>query len=114
MNDWSMFRAVRNLCDQAYLDEHPSLELFTPDARFVARWFAAAQYCSCDPWPERVRFADDDAFAAWLERVSAGNWLRTSVLEPDVHSRVLTCVTCAQSPGPTDMRALFAALEQVG
>ncbi len=111
MNDWSMFRAVRNLCNQAYLDEHPAIELLTPDAHYVARWFAAAQFHSIDPWPTTTRFADDAAFSAWLERIARGNWLRTDVPAPDVHSRILTCATCAQSPGPTDRRALFAVLE---
>lgn len=113
MNDWSMFRAIRNLCNQDYLDEHPVVEVLTPRAHYQGRWFAAAQFMSDDPWPQRTSFDTDEAFSLWLERILEGNWLVSSVEPPDVHSRILTCTTCAQSPGPTDMRALFAVLEAV-
>lgn len=112
MNDWSMFRAVRNLCDQSYLDEHTAIWIATPSARYMGRWFAAAQYADSDPWPRQVRFADDSEFCAWLERIERGNWLVTPVARPYAQSHILTCTTCAKSPGSYDMRALFAVLEE--
>lgn len=112
MSDWSMFRAIRALCDQAYLDAHPAVDLIAVDGgRWRGRWFAAARYHSDDPWPARTRFADDGDFAAWIKRILAQNWLETDVL-PDAHSRVLTCCTCAKTPGVYDMRAAFAVLEE--
>lgn len=112
MNDWSMFRAVRNLCDQSYLDEHPTIWIMTPTARYRGRWFAAAQFADSDPWPQQVRFADDAEFSGWLERIERGNWLVTPTASPHEQGRILTCVTCAKSPSPFNMRALFAVLEE--
>lgn len=112
MSDWSMFRAVRALCDRHYLDAHPTIDLMAADGRsWHGRWFAAVCYNSTDPWPERTRFADDADFAAWLRRVLGQNWLYTGV-RPGEHARVLTCCTCARTPGPYDMRAVFAVLEE--
>lgn len=111
MRDWTMFRSVRALCDQTYLDSHPNVWLLSSDgARWRGRWFAAARFNRWQPWPTRVRFGDDAEFAAWLARVLDGNWLRTGV-EPDSQSHVLTCVTCAMTPGEYSMRAVFAVLE---
>ncbi|MBQ9001124.1 MAG: class B sortase [Eggerthellaceae bacterium] len=112
MNDWSMFRAVRALCDQDYLDAHPAIDLMAADGgRLRGRWFAAARYGSDDPWPTRTRFDGDEDFAAWLERALSHNWLETGV-HPSETTRVLTCCTCAHTPGPHDMRAVFAVLEE--
>ena len=111
MRDWSMFRAVRALCDRTYADEHPTVDLMAADGRrWQGRWFAATRYHSDDPWPARTRFADDGDFA-WLEQVLAQYRLDTDVL-PNAHTPVLTCCTCAMTPGSYGMRAVFAVLEE--
>jgi len=112
MSDWSMFRAVRALCDQSYLDAHPTVDLMAVDGTsWKGRWLAAARYTRDDPWPERTRFASEDDFGAWLESVVAQNWLSTGV-RIGASPHVLTCCTCAKTPGPYDMRAAFALLEE--
>lgn len=112
MLDWSMFRAVRALCDQGYLDAHPTVDLMAQDGkRWRGWWFAAARYSSADPWVERTHFFDDGEFATWLENVLAQNWLVTDV-HLDANARVLTCCTCAMTAGAHDRRAAFAVLEE--
>jgi len=112
MADWSMFRAVRALCDQAYLDEHPRVYLMSRDGtRWRGTWFAGARFHGWDPWPERAEFDGDGDFASWLGKVEEGNWLRADPV-PDESSRILTCYTCARTPGKYGMRALFAVLEE--
>lgn len=46
-----------------------------------------------------------------LAKEEEGNWIRSSVA-PDADSRILTCFTCARTPGKYGMRALFAVLEE--
>lgn len=62
--------------------------------------------------PERTRFASDAEFASWLEKVLAQSWIETDV-SVGATSHVLTCCTCARTPGAFDMRAVFAVLEEV-
>lgn len=113
MTDWSMFRAVRALCDQGFLDEHPHVYLMARDGtRWRGTWFAGARFHAWDPWTEKATFADDESFGRWLGRIEEGNWLRAGVA-PDADSRILTCCTCARTPGKYGMRALFAVLEEV-
>ena len=112
MADWSMFRAVRALCDQAYLDEHPHVYLMAHNGtRLRGTWFAGARFHGWDPWPEKAEFDGDGDFARWLGKVEEGNWLRSDV-SPNETSRILTCTTCARTPGKYGMRALFAVLEE--
>lgn len=112
MADWSMFRAVRALCEQSYFDTHPTVDLMAVDGTcWQGRWFAALRYASSDPWPQRTHFSGEMEYLFWLERLRAHNWLHSDVAV-DKHTRVLTCCTCAQTPGQNDMRAVCAVLTE--
>lgn len=112
MRDWSMFRAVRALCDQDFLNAHPTVDVMAAEGtRWRGRWFAAARYRGSDPWPERTRFADRADFVSWLNMILDQNWLLTDV-PVGADAQVLTCCTCAKTPGLYSMRAAFAVLEE--
>lgn len=111
MRDWSMFKAIVSLEDPDYLAAHPFVELIHENARYTARWFAGVNYQASDPWPKRIRFADDADFEAWLARV-----LSESIVPADVHpsacDRLLVCNTCSDDYPPCDTYAALAVIEE--
>ena len=114
MKDWSMFKAIVSLDDSDYLAAHPTVEFIHEDTRYTARWFAGLLFESRDPWPERVRFADDADFGAWLSRVESANRFSADIPAPP-DARLLACSTCAFEQEPNDAFATFAFIEkQVG
>lgn len=104
MKDWSMFMAIISLEKPDYFAEHPCIEIMFDSGRYRARWFAGVLYRSADPWPERVRFADDADYAAWLQRVSDAN-VMPAAPQPDARCRVLVCSTCACHSSSTHPRS---------
>ena len=90
---------------------HPAVGLVHEGARYDARWFAGVNYQASDPWPKRVRFADDADFEAWLARI-----MSESIVPADVHpcacDRLLVCTTCSNDYPPCDTYAALAVVEE--
>ena len=112
MKDWSMFKAIVSLEDPDYLAAHPVVELIHENVRYAARWFAGVNYLSTDPWPERIHFADDADFEAWLERILSENIVPAD-LRPTDDDRLLVCCTCSDDYPPCDSYAALAVVEEV-
>ena len=110
MKDWSMFKAIVSLEDPDYLAAHPTVEFIHEGMRYTARWFAGVNYRARDPWPERMRFADDADFQAWLSRVMAANIVPSDV-QPPAGARLLVCSTCSDDYPPCDTYAALAVIE---
>jgi sortase B len=110
MKDWSMFKTIVSLDDPGYLAAHPVVELIHEGTRYTARWSAGLLYRSSDPWPERMRFADDADFEAWLARVMAAGGVPNGPL-PTADARLIVCRTCAFGKEPNDSFAAVAVIE---
>lgn len=110
MKDWSMFKAIASLEDADYLAAHPTVELLHEGVLYTARWFAGVNYQASDPWPERMRFADDAEFQAWLSRVMSENIVPADV-QPPASARLLVLCTCCDDYPPCDAFAAFAFIE---
>lgn len=110
MKDWSMFKAIVSLEEADYLATHPTVELVHGDKRYTARWSASVLYRSDDPWPERIRFADDADYAAWLARVALESTMPVPFAAA-VDARLIVCDTCAYFHEPFDKFAAFAVIE---
>lgn len=106
-----MFKAIVSLEDPLYLSAHPTVEFIHEDMSYTARWFAGVNYQSSDPWPERVHFADDADFEAWLARVLSESIIPADV-RPSVNARLLVCCTCSDDYPPCDAFSAFAVIEK--
>ena len=112
MKDWSMFKALVSLESPDYLAAHPIVELIHENVRYIARWFAGVNYQTRDLWPERIRFASDADFEAWLERILCENIVPAD-LRPAATDRLLVCCTCSDDYPPCDTYAALAVVEEV-
>ena len=111
MKDWSMFKSLVSLEDPGYLAAHPVVELIHEGTRYSARWFAGVCYLEEDPWPERIDFADEADFEAWLARIMAESIVPTG-LRPAAADRLLVCCTCLDNYPPWDTYAALAVIEE--
>ena len=110
MKDWSMFKAIVSLEEADYLAAHPTVELIYGNKHYTARWSASVLYRSEDPWPERICFADDADYSAWLERIASESTMSVPFTAA-TDARLLVCDTCAYFHEPNDMFAAFAVIE---
>ena len=111
MKDWSMFKAIVSLEEPEYLAAHPVVEFVHEGVRYIARWFAGVNYQASDSWPERIRFADDADFDAWLARILSENIVPAD-LRPTAADRLLVCSTCSDDYPPCDTYAALAVIEE--
>jgi hypothetical protein len=95
-----MFAGLTEYQRQEYYDDHPVMNLLTPDGGFRMEIFAAftaspdeaGTYTS--PW--RQSWDTDGDFAAWLIRSQERSVIECAVV-PDADDRVLTLSTCINS-----------------
>ena len=91
--DGSMFGELDLFKDQAYYEAHPRLLLLTEEAAYVAEIFSG-HVARSDSGAWQIDFADDAAYADWLEVICARSSLETG-LQPGPEDRVLTLSTCS-------------------
>lgn len=110
MKDGSMFQNLHNYTDMTYLQQHPSVIIYTPQKKLTYQIFAATVYDD-----RHILHSFDFAFAddrqEFLDSIYQSRDLGKVIREDvsvDVNSRILTLSTCMT--GQDDKRFLVEAV----
>ena len=97
MKDGSMLAAVSKLTDQGWCDEHPQLELITPDGKYHLEIWAFLNQLA-DSSVYMTNFRDTDMQADYLELIRSLAVYTTAVsVEPE--DRIVLLSTCVAAEG---------------
>lgn len=99
MKNGSMFAGLNNYLQQAFYEEHPSFQIFTPQASYTVNIFAGyAADLQDRAWS--VQLDNDAYFEDWLkERMQKSVFY--SDVTPSVTDQIITLSTCANRSNDT-------------
>ena len=92
MNDGSMFASLGNYRNQEYYEEHPVMYLNTPNGNYRVDLFSGF-ITAADSTVYTVRFANDEAYQAYLLKMKAFSDFECDVT-PTVDDHIIVLSTC--------------------
>lgn len=93
LKNGTMFRSLTGYKEQSYYDEHPVLQLLTPEKNYDICLFGGyIAKVTDDAW--QLSFEDDAARAAWLQEILDRSTFQSDVV-PEVTDHIVTLSTCS-------------------
>lgn len=96
MKDGTMFKDLHNYEDEAYLNEHPYVIIYTPDKKMTYQIFAAVVY-NDSHIVENYDFTQNEQRQAFLDSVYNSRDMRNTIkqdVQVNAESNILTMSTC--------------------